>query len=115
MNTVHPKPARRARGRISTIVHVFFITACAFGGTVFVFKLVAFMKTIKSEEMVGFAYDPIIVYGFVALGFMFMLGWAFLAGHFRDIEAPKYEKWERFNEQERAENRARLRAEGGRP
>ncbi|MEM7516355.1 MAG: cbb3-type cytochrome oxidase assembly protein CcoS [Planctomycetota bacterium] len=98
------------RKKLSTYVHAFFILACSAGGCMFVFKLFSFMKTLKKEELMGFAYDPIIVYGFVAMGFLFLLGWAFLSGQFRDIEAPKHEMLERFIEQERAENALRMKS-----
>lgn len=69
----------------------------------FIFKLFSFMKTIKKDELAGFAFDPLIVYGFVAMGFIFLLSWAYLTGQFRDIESPKHEMLKRFEEQERAE------------
>jgi nitrogen fixation-related uncharacterized protein len=61
------------------------------------------LKTIKKDELAGFAFDPIMVYAFVAIGFLCMLAWAYLTGQFRDIERPKYELFERFDEQERQE------------
>jgi hypothetical protein len=69
----------------------------------FTYKLFAFLKTIKRDELAGFAFDPILVYALVAMGFLCLLAWAFLTGQFRDIERPKYEMLERFDEQERAE------------
>ena len=51
----------------------------------------------------GFAVDPILVYAFVAIGFLMLLAWAFLTGQFRDIESTKYEMLERIERQERAE------------
>lgn len=92
----HKKRAYRA-------VHAIFMTAALSAGGMFVFKLFSFMKTIKRDEMAGFAFDPIITYGFVAMGFLFLLAWAYMTGQFRDIEGPKYEMLERFKEQERLE------------
>jgi nitrogen fixation-related uncharacterized protein len=85
------------------MVHLIFITAALSAGGMFVFKLFSFMKTIKRDEMAGFAFDPIVTYGFVAMGFLFLLGWAYMTGQFRDIERPKYDMLERFKEQERLE------------
>ena len=85
------------------IVHLFFVTAALSAGGMFVFKLFSFMKTIKRDEMAGFAFDPIITYGFVAMGFLFLLAWAYMTGQFRDIERTKHEMLERFYEQERLE------------
>ncbi len=85
----------------------FFVTAVTIAGCMFTYKLFSFLKTIRRDELAGFAFDPIMVYGFVALGFLFLLAWAFLAGQFRDIERPKHDMLKRFAEQENAENSAR--------
>lgn len=89
------------RGRRS--IHVFFVLACTAAGCMFVYKLFSFLKTIKRDELAGFAFDPIIVYAFVAMGFLCLLAWAYLTGQFREIERPKYEMFRRFAEQEQAE------------
>ena len=81
-------------------VQIFFLTAAVCAGCMFVFKLFAFLRTIERDEMAGFAFDPIVVYGFVAMGFLFLLIWAYMTGQFRDIERPKYEMLERFRQQE---------------
>jgi nitrogen fixation-related uncharacterized protein len=83
--------------------HIFFIAVSLAAGAMFTFKLFSFLKTIKKDELAGFAFDPIMVYAFVAIGFLCMLAWAYLTGQFRDIERPKYELFERFDEQERQE------------
>lgn len=84
-------------------IHVFFVTAITAAGCMFIFKLFSFLQTIKKDELAGFAFDPILVYGFVAMGFLFLLAWAYLTGQFRDVERPKYEMIERFDAQERME------------
>ena len=88
------------------LVHVFFVVAVTVAGCMFTYKLFSFLKTIRKDELAGFAFDPIIIYGMVAMGFLFLLFWAFLTGQFRDVERPKYDMLERFEEQERAENLA---------
>jgi len=85
------------------IIHVFFITACLTAGVMFTFKLHEFLRTIKRDELVGFAHDPILIYAFVATGFLLLLGWAFMTGQFRGIEQTKLEMLERVEDQERAE------------
>ena len=97
-----PTEATRNEAPIRAI-HTLFILAITAAGCMFVFKLFNFLKTIKKDELAGFAFDPLMVYGFVAMGFLFMLAWAYLSGQFRDVERPKYEMIERFDEQERAE------------
>jgi hypothetical protein len=87
-------------------VHTFFVTACLTAGVMFTFKLHEFLRTIKRDELVGFAHDPILVYAFVAIGFLCLLGWAFMTGQFRGIERTKLEMLERVEAQERAEREA---------
>jgi hypothetical protein len=84
-------------------VLAFFVLAITAAGCMFCFKLFSFMRTIKRDELVGFAFDPILIYAFVATGFLLLLAWAFLTGQFRDVERAKYEMLERFEAQERAE------------
>lgn len=77
-------------------------------GCTFVLKLHAFLGTIRRDELAGFAFDPIVIYGLVSAGFLCLLFWAFLSGQFRDVERPKHEMLERFDRQERAEGREGL-------
>jgi len=98
---------RRLRGT-ARAVHAFFVLAAVVAGCTFIYKLFAFLQTIKKDELAGFAFDPIMIYGLVAAGFLFLLAWAYLTGQFRDIERPKYDMLERFDEQERLEREAAL-------
>jgi hypothetical protein len=91
-------------------VHVFFVVAVACAGAMFTYKLFQFLQTIKRDELAGFAFDPILTYAFVAIGFLFLLAWAYLSGQFRDVERPKHELFERIAAQERAEALADGRA-----
>jgi hypothetical protein len=95
-------------------IHAFFVTACLAAGVMFTYKLHEFLRTIKRDELVGFAHDPILIYAFVAIGFLCLLGWAFMTGQFRGIERTKVEMLERVAAQERAE-RAALEAAEVRP
>ena len=88
-----------------SVVHVFFVTAITAAGCMFTYKLFAFFKTIKRDELAGFAFDPLLVYAFVAMGFMFLLAWAFMTGQFRQIEQAKFDMIERFDEQEEVDMR----------
>jgi len=92
-------------------IHLFFVTACLAAGVMFTFKLHEFLRTIKRDELVGFAHDPILIYAFVAAGFLCLLGWAFMSGQFRGIERTKLEMLERVAGQERAEREARAATE----
>lgn len=84
-------------------IMIFFCTAVTVAGCMFIYKLSQFLTTIRKDELAGFAFDPIVVYGVVAAGFLFMLAWAFLSGQFRDVESPKYEMIERFKADEASE------------
>ena len=98
-------PARGERFRWRA-THIFFTTVCLIAGGMFFFKLHEFLRTIKKDELAGFAFDPILTYGFVALGFFFLLVWAFMTGQFKDIEKTKHEMIERVLQQERDEGLA---------
>lgn len=95
-------PRARSRSTFGPL-HVFFVTAVTVAGCLFTYKLFAFLKTIRRDELAGFAFDPIMIYGFVAMGFLFLLGWAYLTGQFRNVEQPKHDMLARFDEQQRAE------------
>jgi nitrogen fixation-related uncharacterized protein len=103
--TPEPTPDAPRPERVFTPLHVFFVIFVATAGCLFFYKLYAFLSTIKRDELAGFAFDPIIVYAFVALGFLMLLLWAWMTGQFRDIERPKHDMLRRFEEQERAEGR----------
>ncbi len=96
-------PRERFRWRAT---HIFFTAVCLIAGGMFFFKLHEFLRTIKKDELAGFAFDPILTYGFVALGFFFLLVWAFMTGQFKDIEKTKHEMIERVLQQEREEGLA---------
>lgn len=98
-------------GRVRRLVLSFFALAVTVAGCMFTYKLCAFLKTIRRDELAGFAFDPILIYGVVAMGFLCLLVWALLTGQFRDIERPKHEMLQRFAEQERAERAS----QGSRP
>ncbi len=95
-------------------VLAFFGLAVTAAGCMFTYKLFAFLQTIRRDELAGFAFDPIMIYAIVSIGFLFLLAWAAFSGQFRDVERPKYEMLERFEEQERAERLERLDEEAGR-
>ncbi|MDA1266458.1 MAG: hypothetical protein O2816_15365 [Planctomycetota bacterium] len=105
MQTDLNEQALRVDRRKRRVVLTFFGAAVTVGGCMFVFKLFAFLTTVRRDEIAGFAYNPILIYGFVAAGFLLLLGWAFMTGQFRDIEGIKHEWMERYAEQERAERK----------
>lgn len=99
------KPANENASPARKVVLAGFVLAATAAGCMFTYKLFAFLTTIRRDELAGFAFDPIVVYGVVAVGFLFLLAWAFASGQFRDLERPKYEMLERIREQLEAERR----------
>jgi hypothetical protein len=77
--------------------------AVAGGGLTFCLKLYDFIKTAGRGELPGFAFATVVSYFIVTLGFLCLALWAFLSGHFHDIEEPKYRLLETESEIDRRE------------
>ncbi len=52
--------------------------------------LISIVSLLRSGQLRGYAVLTSLSYLAVALGFLFIITWAFLRGQFRDVEAPKY-------------------------
>lgn len=79
------------------------LIAVIVGGGTFVYKLIEFARTAGSEEMPGFAVVSVVPYFAATIGFLLLAVWAFLRGHFKDIEEPKYRMIEQEEKYDRAE------------
>jgi hypothetical protein len=64
------------------------------GGISFLIKIGCYFMVEVEEGMSGFAL-PFFNYLFVALGFVALFIWAYLEGHFKDIDRPATEMLER--------------------
>jgi hypothetical protein len=64
--------------------------AVAGGGLTFCLKLYDFVKTASRGDLPGFAFATVVSYFIVTLGFLCLAVWAYLRGHYHDIEEPKY-------------------------
>jgi hypothetical protein len=64
--------------------------AVAGGGVTFCFKLWEFVETASRGDMPGFAFATVVSYFIATAGFLCLAAWAFLRGHYRDIEEPKH-------------------------
>jgi hypothetical protein len=84
------------------------------GGLTFCLKLYEFIRTANSGEMPGFAFATVFSYFIATAGFFCLVGWAYLRGHYRDIEEPKYRLIAREAELDRLEAEWRAAAESGR-
>jgi len=60
------------------------------GGLTFCLKLYDFIKTASQGDLPGFAFATVVSYFIVTVGFLCLALWAFLRGHYDDIEEPKY-------------------------
>lgn len=63
------------------------------GGLSFLAKVASYFMVEMEEGMAGFAL-PFFNYLFVALGFVSLFIWAFLRGHFKEINRPSYDMLE---------------------
>lgn len=80
------------------------------GGATFCLKLYEFVRTASSGDLPGFAFATVFGYFVVTAGFLCLALWAFLRGHYRDIEEPKYRLLERETELDRQEAAERAAA-----
>jgi hypothetical protein len=84
----------------------------AVGGVSFIYKLYEFIVAANSGDLPGFAFATVVSYFIVTMGFLCLVLWAFLKGHYDDIEEPKY----RLQRNEEALDRLEAgRALGARP
>jgi hypothetical protein len=88
---VETKGQRRARRTMTAILG----TVVTFGGLAFVYKLYEFFMDLSASEGLRFAGAHLLTYVLVAGGFLCLLAFAFLKGHFGDIEAAKFELLEK--------------------
>ncbi len=85
----------RRSGRLRRIWLWFFVVTCALAGVGFFYKLYEFFWNVTSTEGFEFAGVHLVTYIFVAGGFVMLLAYGFLKGHFSDIESPKHDMLER--------------------
>jgi hypothetical protein len=73
----------------------FFLMAMGVAGVGFSVKIVEFADDLTSQNGLQFAGAHLLTYGIVAAGFLSLLVYSFLRGHFRDIEEPKHDLLEK--------------------
>ena len=78
------------------------------GGATFAFKIYEFIQTAGRGDLPGFAFATVFSYFIVTLGFLCLAAWAYLRGHYHDIEEPKYRLLETESELERLEAAGRV-------
>lgn len=84
---VDEKPISRNTRRF---LWVFSVMMLLITGIAFFFKLFEFAYSFTSDQSLRFAILPVMTYLIVAAGFACLFFWAYLSGHFKNVEAPKY-------------------------
>ncbi len=74
---------------------VFFLAAMGLAGVGFSVKLVEFADDLTASSGLAFAGAHLLTYGLVASGFLALLALCFFAGHFKDVEEPKFDLLEK--------------------
>ncbi|MFT7620680.1 MAG: hypothetical protein ACI97A_004338 [Planctomycetota bacterium] len=76
-----------------TMIWIFGFVVFA-GGSAFFYKLYEFFTDLTSSDGLRFAGSHLLTYCLVAGGFLFLLAYSFMTGHFGDIEDAKYKLME---------------------
>ncbi len=89
-----PIETSRQSVRRRWILRVFLVGAIL-SGVGFAVKIFEFLQDLLNSNGLHFAGAHLAVYAFVAGGFLLLLTYGFLKGHFSDIEKPKFDMLER--------------------
>jgi hypothetical protein len=83
------------------VILAVFLAAIGISGVGFSVKIFEFADDLADQKGLQFAGVHLLTYAFVAVGFLSLLAYGFLKGHFKDVEEPKYdllEKERRYDE-----------------
>ncbi|HYC77607.1 MAG TPA: hypothetical protein VEI02_08270 [Planctomycetota bacterium] len=97
--------ARRRRTLARRVTLGFFVLLMAGGGLGFCVKIHNFLQDWLDGNGINFGGSHLVSYGLTAAGYALLLGFAFLKGHFADIERPKYDLIAREESLDRADFR----------
>ena len=86
--------------------------AVVVGGASFLYKLYEFISTASKGELPGFAVATVVSYFLATMGFLCLAVWAFLRGHYHDIEEPKLRLLETEAELDRLDEERTLDGHG---
>lgn len=99
MNTPHPSAGHPRHAAPRGVPHrgwlIFFCSVILVAAAAFVLKFYEFFHDLVNHEGLRFAGAHLAIYLLVAAGFFLLLLFAFLKGHFSDIERPKYDLLDR--------------------
>ena len=86
------------------------VVAVAVGaaGVTFMFKLYEFVAASTTGILPGIVTATVLPYFFISAGFLLLAGWAWAAGHYKDIETPKQDMLLQEQEYELLERQNKL-------
>jgi hypothetical protein len=93
-------------GRFLSILIVAVSVGAA--GITFMFKLYEFIAASTTGILPGIVTATVLPYFFISAGFLFLAGWAWAGGHYKNIEAPKREMLLQEEAYERLEREDKL-------
>jgi hypothetical protein len=100
------KKRQKASYQIASIVVV--ALAVAAGGFTFMYKLYEFIAAAAAGYMPGMLTATVLPYFFISTGFLLLAAWAWLGGHFKNIEGPKRDMLHQQEALDRAEREHHL-------
>ncbi len=93
-------------GRFISVAIVSITVALA--GITFMFKLYEFVAASTTGVLPGIVTATVLPYFFISAGFLFLAGWAWAGGHYKNIEGPKRDMLIKEQEYEKLEREHRL-------
>jgi hypothetical protein len=60
-------------------------------GLTFMFKLYEFVSAASTGIVPGIVTATVLPYFLISAGFLSLAGWAYLGGHYKNVEGPKYD------------------------
>ncbi len=88
---------------VKGFVDIFYVFIVIIAAIAFIYKVSQYGKTLLTGDIPGFAVVQMVTYFVAVVGFVLLLIWSFLKGHFKDVEGPKYRMMEREAELDRQE------------
>jgi hypothetical protein len=86
-----------------TLTMSILVTGIAGAGVGFSIKMVEFADDLTARSGIAFAGAPLFFYAIVAVGFIALLSFSFLKGHFRDVEEPKFDLLEKERQRDESQ------------
>ena len=82
--------------------------AVAAAGLTFMYKLYEFIAAAAAGFMPGVLTASVMPYFFISAGFLFLAAWAWVGGHYKNVEGPKQDMLRKEEEYEKLERAHKL-------